>query len=208
MLDVQIDRAIRVVLEGVAIANGVSLQAIIGLVVQRNRPESLSGRNPILGEVQHGLVCPGQRVAVRIAGVRRIDRVLGQVGAQTDQRDNGQLDVVVPIHTHRVRVHLPAIHDAGKRWNLCPHGLKSVRRCALQCTLDSQISFPEIKGLAGLDPDLSHPGDNGLVCDVRRIDLQEFSGVAENMPTSIRSTCVIGGVFMSTVGSIVALTGC
>ena len=60
----------------------------------------------------------------------------------------------------------------------------------------------EVEALAGLDADSLHLREDRLVGDVRRVQLEEFGCVGEELSADMVSTWVFGGVFMSTLGSI------
>ena len=87
----------------------------------RERPERADWRQLVRGEVQHVSVVAVERLAVGVGDVQRIDRVLGLVGAEPSQRNDGPLQVVVAVDAHRVGVHLPAVGDASQRRHLVLH---------------------------------------------------------------------------------------
>jgi hypothetical protein len=58
------------------------------------------------------------------------------------------------------------------------------------------------RSFAWLDPDWLHLRDDRLVGNAWGLLLQQFGGIGKNFAAGIVSTCTFGGVFISTVGSI------
>jgi hypothetical protein len=117
VLQVKVQRPIGVVGELVAVADGEPVDRVGGLeafgVVHRHRPERLHRRQLVLGEVQEVVVVAGERPAMAVSDIERVDRILGWVGAQANHGHDGPLEVVVAVHPDRVGVHLPAVDLAG-----------------------------------------------------------------------------------------------
>ena len=87
------------------------------------------------------------------------------------------------------------------------HQLQGVLWSGLEPGLNRRIDLVEIEALAPLDPDTLHLGQDRLISDVGRLELEDLGGVGEELAADIVSTVIFGGVFMSTLGSTVPTTG-
>ncbi|MNF92442.1 hypothetical protein D3C84_750870 [compost metagenome] len=109
MLEIQIQRAIGVVLERHPAADGKAVEFVANLeafrVIQGDRPERIDRRLRALVEMQHVVVGTVEGLPLVVPQVQRIDRILRQVSPQPDLRDDGALEVVVAINPHGVSVH-------------------------------------------------------------------------------------------------------
>ena len=88
MLDVEIERAVGVVFERIAVADREAVDGVGDLetfsVVHRQRPERADGRKLRLVEMHDIVIFRRDRLAVGVGDVQRIDRVLRLVGAEAD----------------------------------------------------------------------------------------------------------------------------
>src|SRR5215469_2692194 len=92
ILKIKVERPVRVVGEWHPTADGKAVQAVGDLkafvVVERNRPKGVRRRGSAFIEVDFVVVCTVKRFARLVAKVKRINRILGQVRAETDLGDN------------------------------------------------------------------------------------------------------------------------
>ena len=185
VLEVEVEGAVRVVFERHPAADREPVEAVRHLeavtVIQRDRPEGVHRRRGVLVEMQDIGVRTVQRLASIVREVERIDRVLRQVRAETELGDDRALQVVVAVDAHRVGVHRPAVDDAGKAGDLPCHQLQGVLGRGLQPRLDRRIDLVDVEALAPLDPDPLHLGEDRLIGDVRRLQLQDLGGVGEEL---------------------------
>ena len=89
-------------------------------------------RRGALFEMERVLVGAVERLAGFVAEIERVDRILGQVRAEAELRNDGALEVVIAVDAHRVGVHRPVVRDAGKRRNLPLHQLLRRLRAPLR----------------------------------------------------------------------------
>jgi hypothetical protein len=113
VLEVEVEGAVVVVGEVVAVADGEAVQRVGGLeavgVVHGDRPERPHRRQLALVEVEQIVVVAGEWPAVDVGDVQRVDGVLGRVGAQSGHGHDRALEIEVAVDPHRVGVHLPAV---------------------------------------------------------------------------------------------------
>ncbi len=129
MLDANIQRAIGVVLQLVAITDCVTINRVCNLepacVVHGDGPERIDWRKFVLPEVKNIAVFTGERLALGITDVQRIDRIFRLIGTKPDQRDDCPFEVIVSVDAHRIRLHLSLIRDSGEQWHLGVHRFES-----------------------------------------------------------------------------------
>jgi hypothetical protein len=68
-----------------------------------------------------------------------VDGILREVCSQPDLGDNRPLEIVVAINAHRIRVHGPAINNAGKGSDLPRHQDLSVVTRVVQFGIETTI---------------------------------------------------------------------
>ena len=120
-----------------------------------------------------------ERLAVGIGEIEGIDRILRQVGTETELGDDGALEIIVAVNAHGVRVHRPIVRNPGKRRNFPLHERLRVRRRAFQAFLDGGIGRVEIEALARLEADAFQARDDRLVGDMRRMQFEQLRSIGE-----------------------------
>jgi hypothetical protein len=69
-------------------------------IIERDRPEGVHWRRGTLLEVQRVFVGAIERPAGFVTKIERVDRILEQVRAEALLRNDGALEIVVPIDAH------------------------------------------------------------------------------------------------------------
>src|SRR5215471_10695352 len=173
VLEIEIERSVRVVLEGHPTADGKTIERVGYLealaVISRDRPESTCRRHLPFVEVKRVFVRAIKRLAGLITEIEGIDRILGKVRAKPNLGDDGALQVVVSIDAHRVGVHLPAVRDPRQGRHLPCHQLLRFLCGTRQSALDGRIGFVEVEGLAWLNSYFLQLREDGLIGDVWRV---------------------------------------
>ncbi len=184
VLEIEIERTVGIVLERHPAADREPVEAVGNLetlrIVERDRPERLDRRRRALLEMQHVLAGAVERPAGLVAQIERIDRVFRQVRAETKLRNDGALEVVVAVDAHRIGVQRPVVDDAGKGRDLPFHQLAARLPATLVRPLRTAgDSLVEVEALARLDADQLHPREDGLIRDVRRMELEQLGRIGE-----------------------------
>jgi hypothetical protein len=86
VLEINIERTFRVILERHPAADRETVEPICDLktvrIIERDRPERFDGRGLPLVEVKHIIVRAVERLAGIVTEIKRVDRILGQVGTE------------------------------------------------------------------------------------------------------------------------------
>src|SRR5262245_2829932 len=125
------------------------------------------------------VVLPVERLASLVPKIERVDGVFREIGAEPYLRNNGALQIVVAVDTHRVGVHRPAIVDAGERPDLPFHEGLRILRGGRERLLYNRVGLGEVEAFTWLDADPLHSREDRLVGDVRRMKFQELGRVSE-----------------------------
>jgi hypothetical protein len=135
VLEIEVKRAIGIVLEGHPTADRESVQDIADLesvlIVKGDRPEGIDRRRSALLKSDGVLVCAIERLAGFVAEIKRVDGILDHIRAKSLLRENSPLQVIIAIYAHCVGVHRPAVRHPSQRRQFPSHQLLPVFGCAL-----------------------------------------------------------------------------
>ena len=125
------------------------------------------------------LVRSVERLAVCIAQVERVDRILRQVRTEAHLRNYGALEIVVAVNAHGICVHRPMVRNTSEGRDFPFHEFLSRCRCLLQRLPRDRIGLAHIETLARLDTDPFHLRYNRLISNVRQVDFEKFGCIGE-----------------------------
>ena len=183
VLDIEVERAVVVVVEWVTIAERESVDLVGDLepvgVVDRCRPERPDGRQFVSVEVHDVVVVAAGSVAVGVGEQDRIHRVLGRVRTKAERCDDRTLHVEVAVHAHRVDVHLPTVHDVGQARDRLLHGVLRSLGCVFEHGPNFGIEVTELR--VRHQADAAHLLDECPVAQVRRMQREQAHPVGEEV---------------------------
>ena len=78
---------------------------------------------------------------------------------ESDQRDDGSLQIIVAVHAHGVGVHLPTVGGTRERRDFGVHRLQSVGRATIDGRADRLGKLFHVERLTGLKPYPLHACD-------------------------------------------------
>ena len=188
MLEIEIERSIRVVRQRVTITDREAVEFVGDLksfsVVHGDRPERINRRQRIGIEMDDVRKIPYEDVSVGIRGEKRVDGIFRGIRAKSDQCDGRPLEIVVSVDPHGLGERGPTVDLPSQ----CCKGSSKICQRSRSTGLDFvNLGVGEsspIEVLTRNDADLSDARQNREVGRMWRIDLQRLCRAREEVDRS------------------------